>query len=76
MNISTIVYYDNYNNIMIVCTHCHSSTAIKSFTEKCPLCQSNVIGKINVSCAHIDHNEEKGCGNKDCWKYKKEIKND
>lgn len=61
---------------MIVCTHCHSSTAIKSFTEKCPLCQSNVIGKINVSCAHIDHNEEKGCGNKDCWKYKKEIKND
>jgi len=69
MNISTIVYYDNYNNIMIVCTHCHSSTAIKSFTEKCPLCQSNVIGKINVSCAHIDHNEEKGCGNKNCWKY-------
>lgn len=69
MNISTIVYYDNYNNIMIVCTHCHSSTAIKSFTEKCPLCHSNVIGKVNVSCAHIDHNEEKGCGNKNCWKY-------
>lgn len=55
---------------MIVCTNCHSSSQVKLFTEKCPCCESYITGKMGVDCAHIDHNEEKGCGNEFCWKYK------
>ena len=71
MYYTTIIYYDNYNNIMIVCTKCNSSISVSSFTEKCPFCYSNVLGKLQVECAHIEHNDEKGCGNRNCWKYVK-----
>lgn len=54
---------------MTICRKCHRSQQVLSRVDCCPMCFSKVTEIRMVSCAHIDHNEPKGCGNPKCWKY-------
>lgn len=66
------VQFTEHNEALFVCLECGDCAPCDKNTTVCPKCgtKHRKVALHKVICADITHNDDGGCKNPRCWKFK------